>query len=173
MSSTQRMTWVDALRLIAGLSMVGLHATADPAGQPWPNYETTERIGPIVVRSILDMARTELFIIISVFLLVLALDRRPRGYGTVISEQSRRLLIPFLFWTIFYAFYGLIKAAQFWLPAKCRRFCFQPCKLARVYSARRREVSHALHPNIIWHPAVFSAFCFGSEISNSRYNCTI
>lgn len=113
MASQTRHTWIDALRLIAGLSMVGLHATADPNGQPWPDYSAADRIGPIVLRAILYVARTELFIIISIFLLLMALDRRPRGYGAVMAEQSRRLLVPFAFWTLFYAAYGLIKASEF------------------------------------------------------------
>lgn len=107
------MIWLDALRLIAGVSMVGLHATADPNGQPFPDWDVGERIGPLLVRTVIYTARTELFLIISVFLLILALDRRPRSYAMTIAEQTRRLLVPFLFWTIFYAFFSLIKASQF------------------------------------------------------------
>ena len=78
MASSERLTWVDSLRLLAGLLMVRLHATADPSGQPWTEYMAAERIGPIVIRAILHIARMEPFIIISVFLRVLTLDRRPR-----------------------------------------------------------------------------------------------
>lgn len=113
MSETGRLIWLDALRLVAGLSMVGLHATADPSGQPWPDYPVSDRIAPVLLRSVLYVARTELFLMISVFLLMLALDRRPRGYAAVMMEQSRRLLVPFVFWTFFFAAYGLIKASQF------------------------------------------------------------
>ncbi|NRB03625.1 MAG: acyltransferase [Rhodobacteraceae bacterium] len=113
MTSSTRLTWIDSLRLLAGLSMVGLHATSDPMGQPWPDYDVVDRIGPVVIRAFLYVARTELFIIISVFLLVLALDRRPRSYGDVFKEQCRRLLIPFAFWTVFYAAYNMIKASAF------------------------------------------------------------
>jgi len=93
--------------------MVGLHATADPNGQPWPEYDVADRVVPAIIRTTLYIARTELFIIISLFLLLLALDRRPRNYQTTMLEQSRRLLVPFVFWTVFYAFYGLIKADAF------------------------------------------------------------
>ena len=113
MSSVNRYAWIDALRLAAGLSMVGLHATADPNGQPWSDYAQAERIAPIVLRAFLYVARTELFIIISVFLLVMALDRRPRSNGAVLAEQSRRLLVPFGFWNLFFAGYGLVKATAF------------------------------------------------------------
>ncbi len=107
---TERHVWIDALRLFAGLSMVGLHATADAYGQPFPDYDATQRIAPMLLRAVLYTARTELFLMISIFLLLMSLDRKPRPYASVIGEQSRRLLIPFLFWTVFYAFYGLIKA---------------------------------------------------------------
>ncbi|MEM9130205.1 MAG: acyltransferase [Pseudomonadota bacterium] len=113
MANTDRLTWVDALRLTAGLSMVALHATADPSGQPWSDYEMSQRVAPILLRAVFYVARTELFIIISVFLLMLALDKRPRSYRSCISEQVQRLLVPFAFWTGFYALYGLIKAQSF------------------------------------------------------------
>lgn len=93
--------------------MVALHATADPSGQPWSDYDVSERVAPILLRAFLYMARTELFIIISIFLLMLALDRRPRNYRSCLNEQVQRLLVPFAFWTFFYAFYGLFKAQHF------------------------------------------------------------
>lgn len=111
--SAKRLIWLDSLRLIAGLSMVALHSTADPNGQAWPDYETAERIAPLILRAVVYIARTELFLIISVFLLIMALDRRPRSYLDTLKEQVRRLLLPFSFWTVFYAFYGLIKANAF------------------------------------------------------------
>ncbi len=64
-------------------------------------------------RSIMYLARTELFLIISLFLLFMSLDKRPRGYRAVIKEQSKRLLRPFLFWVVVYAFYRLVKAYSF------------------------------------------------------------
>lgn len=107
------MIWLDCLRLLAGLSMVVLHTTADPNGQPWTAYPVEDRIGPIVLRTLAYMARTELFLLIACFLLVTSLHRRPRGYAETIAEQSKRLLVPFIFWTVFYAFYNLIKANHF------------------------------------------------------------
>ncbi len=108
-----RHAWIDALRLTAGLSMVGLHATVDGAGQPFPDHTASERLAPMLLRAVLYSARTELFLMISVFLLLLALDHRPRRYRVVLAQQARRLLVPFLFWTVFYAFYGLGKARAF------------------------------------------------------------
>jgi len=108
-----RETWLDALRLMAGLSMVGLHASADPNGQPFPDVSSAERVAPMLLRSVLYIARTELFLLISVFILLMAVSQRPRSYATVISQQSSRLLPPFLFWTGFYACFNLFKATSF------------------------------------------------------------
>jgi surface polysaccharide O-acyltransferase-like enzyme len=108
-----RMVWVDGLRLIAGVSMVGLHASSDINGQPFVDFSMWERSGPVLFRSIMYLARTELFIIISLFLLFMSLDNRPRNYREVIIDQSKRLLRPFIFWVVFYAFYRLLKASYF------------------------------------------------------------
>jgi surface polysaccharide O-acyltransferase-like enzyme len=108
-----RLTWLDSLRLTAGVSMVGLHATSDSMGQPFAQYDQAERVLPMLLRAVIYTARTELFLVISIFLLLMALDKRPKSYGITIAVQSRRLLIPFAFWTVFYAFYNLIKAGAF------------------------------------------------------------
>lgn len=110
---SSRMVWLDALRLLAGLSMVGLHASSDISGQPFPEFEPVERIGPVLFRAIVYTARTELFLIISLFLLTMSLDRRDRSYVQTVQEQARRLLVPFAFWALFYAFYRLLKASYF------------------------------------------------------------
>lgn len=107
------MVWLDALRLIAGVSMVGLHSTADPNGAPWVAYEPAARILPIALRSVIYIARTELFIIIALFLLLMSLETRFRSYSDTVREQARRLLLPFLFWCVFFAFYNLVKAQAF------------------------------------------------------------
>ncbi|MCP5074759.1 MAG: acyltransferase [Rhodobacteraceae bacterium] len=106
-----RMVWLDCLRLIAGVSIVGLHASSDINGQPFPDFEIAERVGPVLFRAVIYIARTELFLMISLFLLCMSLDRRPRGYAETIVEQARRLLVPFLFWAVFYAFYRVFKAS--------------------------------------------------------------
>jgi len=98
---------------MAGVSMLGLHSTSDPTGQPWVAYAVEDRYAPLLLRTVLYMARTELFIVISCFLLLFAMERRPRDYSETIKEQMRRLLVPFAFWTVFFAFYGLIKAHAF------------------------------------------------------------
>lgn len=108
-----RFIWLDSLRLAAGVSMVGLHATADSLGQPFTQFDAGQRIAPMLVRAVIYTARTELFLMISVFLLLMALEKRPKTYRETLRIQARRLLVPFAFWTVFYAIYNLIKANAF------------------------------------------------------------
>ncbi|MEM0978450.1 MAG: acyltransferase [Pseudomonadota bacterium] len=105
-----RLLWLDVLRVVAGLSVVFVHATTDVRGRPFPDATELERIGPILIRAVSYIARTELFLIISLLLLVLSFDRRPRGYFETLGDYAQRLLIPFAFWVVFYAFFRLIKA---------------------------------------------------------------
>lgn len=72
-----------------------------------------DRIAPLVLRTFAYTARTELFIIISLFLLMMSLEKRQRNYSDTIAEQAERLLLPFAFWTVFYAFFTLLKAQHF------------------------------------------------------------
>lgn len=113
MTGAPRLAWLDCLRLLAGLSMLVLHCTADQNGGAWGDYEVRDRIAPLVLRTFAYTARTELFIIISLFLLMMSLEKRRRNYSDTIAEQAERLLIPFAFWTVFYAFFTLLKAQYF------------------------------------------------------------
>ena len=119
MTTTSRLAWLDCLRLLAGVSMLILHCTADANGGAWAAYDVSDRIAPLLIRTFAYAARTELFIIISLFLLMMSLEKRPRGYRQTIAEQAQRLLVPFAFWTVFYALFSLIKAHHFgYLDAK-------------------------------------------------------
>ncbi|KAB7614734.1 acyltransferase [Amylibacter sp. SFDW26] len=122
------MIWIDCLRLIASVSMVGLHASSDINGQPFSAFEVWDRTGPVIFRSIMYLARTELFLIISLFLLFMSLDLRPRNYGHVITEQAKRLMRPFLFWVVVYAFYRLMKAYAFGYEAEIWAQLFDPMR---------------------------------------------
>lgn len=106
----QREVWIDGLRLTAGLSMLGLHASADIHGQPFADADAAARFWPLMLRTLFYCARTELFVMVSVLLLMLSLQTRPRSYATTLREQARRLLPAFLFWTVFFSLYSLIKA---------------------------------------------------------------
>ncbi len=112
MSST-RMNWLDIARLSAAFSIIGIHTTTDPQGKAFENYEVSERIFPVVMRTTSELASTEFFILLSLFLLAFKLERKPMKYVATMKQQVRRLLVPFVFWTIFYAFFVLIKANSF------------------------------------------------------------
>jgi len=112
MNST-RMNWLDIARLSAAFSIIGIHTTTDPQGKAFADFEMTERIFPVLMRTTSELASTEFFILLSLFLLAFKLDRRPMPYLATIKQQVRRLLVPFVFWTVFYAFFVLIKANAF------------------------------------------------------------
>ncbi|MGR3491433.1 MAG: acyltransferase [Shimia sp.] len=109
----QRLEWLDTLRVVAGLWMVGLHASSDDMGRPWVDFPVEDRWAPLIIRVLLYTARTELFLILSLFLLLLTLDRRPRPYGETMTRQAERLLAPFIAWTLIYAFFNLVKAEAY------------------------------------------------------------
>ena len=111
--SNNRMAWLDTIRVFAGVAIIGVHSSADAMGGPFSKYAMDERIFPVLFRSLVYVARSELFIIISLFLLIMSLDRKPRDYLSVVKTQAKRLLIPFVFWVVFYAFWRLIKANYF------------------------------------------------------------
>lgn len=114
--------------------MVGLHATADSMGQPFVQYDTAQRIAPMLVRAVIYTARTELFLIISVFLLLMAMEKRPKTYKQTLGIQARRLLVPFVFWTVFYAFYNLIKANAFGYSAAIEQELMNPLKWVEYFA---------------------------------------
>ena len=113
MSGGVRMNWLDIARLSAAFSIIGIHTTTDSQGKAFLNYEVSERIFPVLMRTTAELASTEFFILLSLFLLAFKLERKPMPYLATMRQQVRRLLVPFAFWTIFYAFFVLIKASAF------------------------------------------------------------
>lgn len=107
------MNWLDIARLSAAFSIIGIHTTTDSQGKAFIDYEVPERIFPVLMRTTTELASTEFFILLSLFLLAFKLERRPMPYLATMKQQVRRLLVPFAFWTIFYAFFVLIKASAF------------------------------------------------------------
>ena len=108
-----RMNWLDIARLSAAFSIIGIHTTTDPKGKAFADFEVSERIFPVLMRTVTELASTEFFILLSLFLLAFKLERRPMPYLATMKQQVRRLLVPFAFWTVFYAFFVLIKANAF------------------------------------------------------------
>ena len=112
-STASRMTWLDANRALAALGVVLIHCTTDDAGQPFTASPVAERIGPAILRVVAELSGAELFLVFSLFLVAFKLDRRSLGYRMVIDDYAKRLLIPFLAWTLFFAFFRLLKANAF------------------------------------------------------------
>lgn len=112
-TKTIRMNWLDAARLSAAFSIIGIHSTTDNKGKAFVEYETHERIFPVIMRTVSDLASTEFFILVTLFLLASQLVRKPKSYGQTMGLQVKRLLIPFAIWTIFYGLFSLIKANAF------------------------------------------------------------
>ena len=108
-----RMNWLDAARLSAAFSIIAIHSTTDSKGKAFAEYETHERIFPVLMRTVADLASTEFFILVTLFLLASQLVRKPKPYGQTMGIQAQRLLIPFAVWTIFYGLFSLIKASAF------------------------------------------------------------
>ncbi|GAA0399844.1 hypothetical protein GCM10009133_05840 [Cocleimonas flava] len=111
--SAIRMNWLDISRLAAAFSIIGIHTTTDPKGKAFIDYDISERVFPVLMRTTAELASTEFFILVSLFLLAFKLERKPMPYGATMKLQMRRLLVPFVFWTFFYAFFVLIKANAF------------------------------------------------------------
>jgi hypothetical protein len=85
-----RMVWLDCLRLITGVSIVGVHAASDINGLPFLDFTASERVGPILFRSMVYLARTELFIIISLFLLCIAIEHQLLGFLVLVGLFAKR-----------------------------------------------------------------------------------
>ncbi|MEN3794573.1 acyltransferase [Fulvimarina sp. MAC3] len=112
-SNANRMTWFDANRAWAAIGVVLIHSTTDAAGKAFAAYEPGERIVPTLLRALAELSGSEMFIVFSLFLLASKLDRRRPEYGEAMRDQARRLLVPFAFWAVFYAFFKFVKASAF------------------------------------------------------------
>lgn len=107
------MYWLDGARLAAAFCIIALHSSADHLGQAFGDTLPAERVFPVMLRTVSEVASTEYFILVSLFLLAVRMSRRELSYTENIKQQLRRLLIPFVAWSIFYAFFRLYKAHYF------------------------------------------------------------
>ncbi|MDV7212374.1 acyltransferase [Azotobacter beijerinckii] len=108
-----RLTWIDANRFYAACGVVMIHCATDAAGGPFSEYEMADRVAPAILRALATISSSELFLLLSLFLIALKIDRRPLSYTSVILFQIERLTVPLIVWSIFYAFFKLIKARDF------------------------------------------------------------
>ena len=105
-----RMNWLDGARLAAAFCIIGIHTSSDTLGGAFKNAEGHDRVFPVLMRSVSEMASTEFFILVSLFLLSMKLSKSATPFIPTMRLQAKRLLIPFAFWTVFYAFFRLYKA---------------------------------------------------------------
>jgi surface polysaccharide O-acyltransferase-like enzyme len=108
-----RLLWFDANRVFAAIGVVLIHSSTDFAGQPFANAEPGDRLLPIFLRSLGEFSGSEMFFMFSLFLMAMRVDKKMPSYGTAIGQQAKRLLVPFAFWVVFYAFFRLLKADAF------------------------------------------------------------
>lgn len=111
-----RLTWLDASRVFAALGVVLIHSTTDADGGLFTSATVGQRSGPALLRVISELSGAEIFLVLSLFLFAWKLDRRDAGYRANIADQARRLLIPFIAWTLFYSVFRLVKASAFGYP---------------------------------------------------------
>ncbi|MEY4511365.1 MAG: hypothetical protein RLZZ450_3487 [Pseudomonadota bacterium] len=109
----QRLGWLDANRVLAAVGVVLIHSTTDTAGQPFASEPVDERFMPAILRLLSELSGSEIFILFSMFLLAWKLSKAQHSYRHVVLEQAHRLFVPFLAWTVFYAFFRLLKASVF------------------------------------------------------------
>ena len=108
--SAGRMNWLDGARLAAAFCIIGIHTSSDRLGGAFKSAEAHDRVFPVLMRSVSEMASTEFFILVSLFLLSMKLSKSATPFIPTMQLQARRLLVPFAFWTVFYAFFRLYKA---------------------------------------------------------------
>lgn len=108
-----RLLWFDANRVFAAIGVVLIHSSTDFAGQPFAQSEPAERLLPVFFRSLGEFSGSEMFFMFSLFLMAMRVDKKMPDYGTVMGQQAQRLLVPFVFWTLFYVFFRLVKAESF------------------------------------------------------------
>ncbi len=108
-SNVQRMNWLDGARLAAAFCIIGIHTSSDTSGGAHAAEASYDRVFPVLLRSVSELASTEFFILISLFLLSLKLARSESPYVSTMLVQARRLLVPFVVWTVFYAFFRFYK----------------------------------------------------------------
>lgn len=112
-TTKQRMNWLDGARIAAAFCIIGIHSSTDKTGGAFKAEHIPDRVFPITFRAMAEVASTEFFILVSLFLLSMSLSKQTQSYIGTMLLQARRLLVPFAVWTLFYAFFRLYKAHHF------------------------------------------------------------
>jgi surface polysaccharide O-acyltransferase-like enzyme len=112
-SGSSRLTWLDANRVFAAVGVVLIHSTADSSGGPYTAYPPAQRAVPAMLRGVAEFSGAEIFIVFSMFLLAFKLSKQDHRYGAVIWDQAKKLFVPYLAWSLVFAFFRLAKAHAF------------------------------------------------------------
>lgn len=112
-SGKQRLVWFDANRVWAAFGVVMIHSSTDFGGKPFIDADPSERFLPVFLRSLGEFSGSEMFFLFSLFIMAMRIDKGQPTYADAIGMQARRLLVPFAFWVVFYAFFRLLKADTF------------------------------------------------------------
>ena len=112
-SSKPRLVWFDANRVFAAIGVVLIHSSTDFGGKAFTDASSGERLIPVFLRSLGEFSGSEMFFMFSLFLMAMRVDKKMPAYGNAITTQAQRLLVPFVFWAVFYAFFRLLKADAF------------------------------------------------------------
>lgn len=112
-SGGSRLIWLDANRFYAACGVIMIHSSTDTNGGPYTGYPVVEQIGPALLRSIATISSSEIFLLFSLFLLAMKIERRDPGYVEILKIQVQRLIAPLIVWSLFYAFFKLLKASEF------------------------------------------------------------
>lgn len=112
-ASKPRLVWFDANRVFAAFGVVLIHSSTDFSGTAFDNAEQSARIIPVLLRSIGEFSGSEMFFVFALFLMAMRVDKKMPSYRRAIAQQAQRLLVPFAFWVVFYAFFRLLKAETF------------------------------------------------------------
>lgn len=108
-----RMLWLDASRVMAAIGVILIHSTTDAAGEPFRSPSPWMNLSTSFVRGVAELSGAEIFLVFSLFLLAHKVEKGGTSYGAILRQQARRLLIPFLAWSLFFAFFRLFKASAF------------------------------------------------------------
>lgn len=109
----RRLRWVDAAKGIGILGVIAIHVTADSAGLPYAAYPYADRLPAAMLRAVATALNYPLFLVASFFLLGLGLSTREDRYSEVIGSRLRRLVPPFLLWSLAYLLIRNLKAFFF------------------------------------------------------------
>jgi surface polysaccharide O-acyltransferase-like enzyme len=110
--SADRVVWLDTLKVCAILGVIGIHVTADSAGLPYSSFAPEDRLGPALGRAVATYFNYPVFFITSLFLLA-GSSRYEHGYAAVTKARLKRLVPPYLAWSVFYLAFRNVKAISF------------------------------------------------------------